>query len=254
MGLPNNESIKSFSSMCGTLLKTSTWRHFSYTQAFSLHVRDPAEGSGTTHLNHYSHWEQGQRLLCWSSFERVELQLSSCFWWGGKEDWLWGRACLCFRRFMADGNWVELPTSSISSKIHKQAGQTKAPVLAEVTPQSWIPEAPLRKSNLHIQPRWQHLWWRITSSQWQQLLLLSVAFRGDIDRWVPLRARWDRFELALRFGSAAVMMVHEGKCWSSCCLKKEHDGFRAQCCGSDEAGMCSSRRSSVFLKAILFFL
>lgn len=28
-------------------------------------------------------------------------------------------------------------------QFHKQAGQTRAPVLAEVTPQSWIPEAPL---------------------------------------------------------------------------------------------------------------
>lgn len=70
LGLPSNEPIKSFSSMCGTLLKTSTWRHFSYTQAFSLHVHDPAEGSGTTPLKSLF-WEQGQRLLCWSSFERV---------------------------------------------------------------------------------------------------------------------------------------------------------------------------------------
>lgn len=38
---------------------------------FACREHDPAEGSETTASNHYSHWEQGQRLLCWSSFERV---------------------------------------------------------------------------------------------------------------------------------------------------------------------------------------
>lgn len=42
---------------------------------------------------------------------------------------------------MADGSW----TSNLQHKqqIHKQAGQTRAPVLAKVTPQSWIPQAPV---------------------------------------------------------------------------------------------------------------
>lgn len=165
LGLPSNESIKSFSSTSWTLSKTSTWRHFSYTRAFSLHVYNPWEVSGTTPLNHYSHWEQGQRLLCWRSFEKVQLQLSSCFWWGDKGAWIWGSVCLCFRRFMAEWGRVGLPTSSISSKSTNRLDRPenqywlRLPLRARALKHLWC----LRKSKLHNQPRWQHLWWRTAS-------------------------------------------------------------------------------------------
>lgn len=98
LDLPNNEAIKSSSSMRGTLLKMSPHRHFIYSCVhFSVRVRDPSEGARRTPGPTPSP-EQGQRLL------RGRTLTS-----GGEGGRMRGGACWT----STDGSRVGLPTFSI---------------------------------------------------------------------------------------------------------------------------------------------
>lgn len=204
--LPSNESIRSFSSTCGTWSKR-LHEDISATHAFIpvwTYVAPQKEPR-----NERPHWEQGQRLLWGRGFRSPKLQLMMRRWRRpyprSSRKFTAGRS-----RAATDPASAARPTRTQDrgeEQDQLQLRKPDAPLLVEEV----RPARPARVAAFVLQKR-------VVAAAARPAL---CCLQGHTDRWARVRVWWDRFETGLQFGSVAAMTaVHAGKSCTFCRLKE----------------------------------